>query len=71
MSDHKPDQSKPQYLGDGVYVSFDGYSFRLSSIAWFSKERSTAVEHEIYLDPIVYAALVAYVERTRKESTHE
>ena len=60
MSDYKPHQSNPQYLGDGVYVSFDGYMFRLDAA------RGEQGIHTIYLEPAVYTALVAYVERKRK-----
>lgn len=44
------------YLGDGVYASFDGYMIEL---------RANDPNHgpAVYLEPNVYAALVAYRDR--------
>ena len=64
MANKKPRQAEPEYLGDGVYVSFDGYMLRLRT------EGIRGIE-TIYLEPSVYAALVEYVERIKKESRHE
>lgn len=44
------------YLGDGVYVSFDGYQIWLDTRAQFPVNR-------IALEPEVYAALLRYVEK--------
>lgn len=48
------------YLGDGAYVAFDGYGFSLTT------ENGISTTNEIYLEPAVYAALVAYVERLKE-----
>lgn len=52
-----------QYLGDGVYVSYDDYHIVLSV------ENGVAVIDRIYLDPGVWAELVRYVERMRAATT--
>lgn len=43
----------PDYLGDGVYVSFDGYNI------WLRTQQGT----EIALEPAVFRALVRYQAR--------
>lgn len=47
-----------QYLGDGLYVSFDGYQIRL----W--TERATGT-HEVFLEPGTLQNFLRYVEVTR------
>ena len=47
---------KEEHLGDGVYVSFDGYQFCLRA----SREGGN---HFVYLEPAVYSNLTDYVER--------
>lgn len=44
------------YLGDGLYVSFDGYQLKLRA----PREDG---DHEVYLEPQVYKAFVDYVNR--------
>jgi hypothetical protein len=44
------------YLGDGLYVSMDGYMIRLRT----SRPEG---EHCVYLEPNIYQALVDYIER--------
>jgi len=51
MKNHK------QYLGDGAYIDFDGYALILTT------EDGIDETNRIVLEPEVYAALVAYVER--------
>jgi hypothetical protein len=48
-----------QYLGDGVYVTNDGYSLILTA------ENGIEVTNTVYLDPQVYDALRRYVEYLR------
>jgi hypothetical protein len=50
-------QLKEQYIGDGVYVSFDGYSIVLRTL------RDTDCNHYIYLEPAVWSNLKDYVDR--------
>jgi len=50
------------YLGDGVYASFDGYHIVLDLRAQDSTTR-------IALDPDVMDALIRYYERTKQERT--
>lgn len=45
-----------QYLGDGVYVQFDGFAIVLTT-----EDGNTVV-----LEPEVYSALVEFVERLEK-----
>lgn len=49
-----------EYLGDGVYVEHDGYQL------WLTTEGSDGA-NRIALEPGVYSALVAYVERLRRQ----
>ena len=49
--------SNTQYIGDGVYVSLDGFSLRLTT------ENDT-----IFLNPSVWQALRAYVEATLRHA---
>lgn len=44
-----------QYLGDGAYVEYDGYSLVLTT------ENGIEVTNRIVLEPDVYAALVYFV----------
>lgn len=48
-----------EYLGDGVYASFDGYQ------VWLRTQRGGV--HEIALEPAVFHALTDYVERLKKK----
>jgi len=52
---------KETYLGDGVYVSFDGYQI------WLRVPREDG-DHVIALDPYVYKALDQYARSIRKTS---
>jgi hypothetical protein len=45
-----------RYLGDGVYVAFDGYAIVLTA------ENGICVTDRVVLEPRVYNALVEYVE---------
>ena len=54
------DETKKEYIGDGVYVAFDGYQLRLTT------ENSISVTNEIFLEPPVWKALAAYVERLKR-----
>lgn len=46
----------PEYLGDGVYASFDGYHVWLTTGSHEERDAS----NRIALEPSVYAALVRY-----------
>jgi len=43
-----------EYLGDGVYASFDGYGI------WIKTSNGAEATNEIYLEPNVYNALTKY-----------
>ena len=43
---------KQEYLGDGLYVEFDGYQFRLYT------DPQTRGRHEVYLEPAVLASFI-------------
>jgi hypothetical protein len=49
-----------EYLGDGVYVSFDGWN------AWLTTENGIETTNEICLEPEVLGALLEYVERLKR-----
>ena len=49
-----------QYLGDGVYVDFDGFALTLTT------ENGIVATNTIVLEPEVFDSLSRYVERLRK-----
>ena len=49
-----------QYLGDSVYVDYDGYHFILTT------ENGDEVSNRVFLEPIVFAALKNYVDRLKE-----
>lgn len=54
------------YLGDGLYVAFDGYQLCLMA------NSPTEPTDTVYIEPQVWSQLVAYVERlktVREEGT--
>jgi len=50
-----------EYLGDGLYVSFDGFQFKLRA----PRENG---DHVIYLDKHVFAEFIKYVKQHLAES---
>jgi hypothetical protein len=57
-----------EYIGDAVYVDFDGYMLVLTT------ENGIGVANTICLEPNVWVQLLAYVERlekARKEHPNE
>lgn len=53
-----------RYLGDGVYVSFDGYHI------WLDTRAQTPV-NRIALEPIVYQRLLEYVADLGREQSQD
>jgi hypothetical protein len=53
------------YLGDSVYVDFDGYMICLTT------ENGMGPTNTIYLEPEVYKALLSYVERLKARQSEE
>jgi hypothetical protein len=51
-----------EYLGDGLYVEFDGYQFRLFAHDGISHT------NEVFLEPGVVAAFLRYIERLKGAS---
>ena len=47
------------YLGDGLYAEHDGWQIRLFSYGLHGL-------HEVFLEPAVFAALLAWQEKTMK-----
>lgn len=58
---------KKMYLGDSVYVEFDGYGL------WLTTENGlpTDPSNKIYLEPVVFENLKFYVEKGLKEVNGE
>ena len=54
-----------RYLGDGVYVEFDGYQFKLTT------ENGIRMTNTIYLEPSVFRALEQYVEAVRDATSRQ
>ena len=55
--------SNKVYLGDGVYISFDGYGFMLTV------EDGMSVTGRVYLEPEVWRALQLYFASWQKEQS--
>lgn len=53
---------RKEYLGDGVYVRFDGWGL------WLTTENGVRVTNEIFLEPEVFAALERYVAALKAEA---
>lgn len=53
------------YLGDGVYVNFDGYGLTLKA-----NDHKNPTD-TVYLDPSVYAALLRFVERVKQTTNNK
>lgn len=52
-----------QYIGDGVYVDYDGYGFILTT------ENGIEQTNIIILEPEVYESLVRYVDRIKQQES--
>ena len=61
---HRRTMSK-KYLGDSVYVAFDGYGLILTT------GNGTVPTNSIYLEPEVYTHLLEYAARLRTECGKE
>ena len=55
-------ENKKEYIGDGVYVLFDGYGLRLTT------ENGVETTNTIYLEPSVYRSLAEFVFRLSAKS---
>ncbi len=53
--------TRKSYLGDSVYVDFDGYMLTLTT------ENGYDPSNTIYLEPEVYQQLTEYVKKIREE----
>ncbi len=53
---------KEEYLGDGLYASFDDFAI------WLRAPREDG-DHTIALEPTVFTALVDYARRIRERDT--
>lgn len=51
---------KETYLGDGVFVSFDGQQIDLRAERWNE-------EDHVYLDPSTLAAFLKYIEQIKEK----
>ncbi len=58
-----PEQNAETYLGDGCYVSFDGYHVRL-------RAPRESGDHFVWLEPEVYRALLAWISSHPRLSRH-
>lgn len=54
-----------EYLGDGVYVDFDGYQLVLTA------ENGISATNTIYMEPGVYLALTEYTKRLREKNKNQ
>jgi hypothetical protein len=59
MATPKDERSEAQYLGDGVYVSYDGYQVKLFT------HNGKAVTNAIFLDHLVADSLRLYLEKKK------
>ena len=60
MTDRMRDTRDECYLGDALYVSFDGFMLKLRA------PRQDG-DHLVFLEPEVYHALTEYVARLRRK----
>jgi hypothetical protein len=62
MSEQRGDDEvgRREYLGDGVYVAFDGFGL------WLTTENGPETTNRVYLEPEVLAALERFVARLRE-----
>lgn len=56
-----PALNEETYLGDGLYVSFDGYCIRLRAPRPHPTDNDAVLDHWVGLDPTVYRALLVWV----------
>lgn len=61
LEQFKQKYSQELYLGDGLYVHFDGYHF------WLRAPREDG-EHEVALDPLVFDSLIKYRENVYQDA---
>ena len=59
MQFNTKEERKAHYIGDGLYVDFDGYSI------WLKANNYERPTDTIALEPEVFNALVKYVERLK------
>ena len=59
--------SQKSYLGDGLYVHFDGYHFILSTERYDQRDPRFDT---VGLEPPVFDALIAYRARVYKDAEH-
>lgn len=56
-----------EYLGDSVYVNFDGFAIELTTNNGYPDDP----RNRIVLEPDVFSALVLYVERLKSVRAHQ
>lgn len=54
-----------EYLGDGLYVSFDGYQFKLMANSHIDPTDA------VYLEPSVYFAFVKFAQKKLQKGNSE
>ena len=54
--------SEETYLGDGLYISFDGFQFKLRAPRW-SMNDEVLVNHEVFLEPTTLAEFIRFISR--------
>lgn len=54
-------EANKEYLGDGVYASMDEYGITLTT------ENGVRTSNTIFLEPVVFSALIGYEKRIRGE----
>lgn len=52
-------QNNKEYLGDGVYISDDGFQFRITT------ENGVSVQNEVFMEPLVVESLIKYIAKAR------
>jgi len=61
----KDRQGKAEYIGDGVYASFDGFGI------WLTAENGMEATDAIYLEPAVLGHLNAFYQLIREPERQE
>ncbi len=52
---------KKEYIGDGVYATYDGFGIRLTT------EDGYGITNQIYFEPSVWRSLVKFVAREEED----
>jgi len=59
-AEHRPSNGTEDYLGDGLYIKYDGWNF------WLRAPR-TGGDHYVAIEPEVLASFLEFIRKARPE----